>query len=203
VKNTATQGFPIPEDEDYGSQLQLQTLAEQFDTDLWNIQTRLTAQLQRTALIRTLTADFNLPTPAVEITWQQALNSTVYSHNWSPLNGFGIPPEPGTYMMGIFMNLRSTGAISVDTERRASVRALVPTGPGTADLRTITYTSSCNDGGVSTGVYLTTQGVFDVQDIPTNPVGPLISYVTHYNSSGCTIKAGAIMWSIKIAELMG
>lgn len=201
METTDTQDFSTPEPEDYPTALQLKLLADQVDTDLFAMQTALTAQLKPKSIILTLNADIT----GVPNNFSQPLlgvgSFTSTYNNGFPSLTFGQPPESGSYLIGACLNAVCAGTINANTIRRVEVVVPVPAGAAFGSATNFLITQSANENSNTLGTYLSAMSVISFTNIPTNPPGVWPVYFFHMNtSSTMTIKAGSFLWASKVAD---
>lgn len=202
MKQTSTQGFSFPEDEDYATPVQLKLLAEQFDTNLFGVQTGLNAKLRPVSILRTLAADITGVGFGAPQDWSAGLTVT-YNNGWSTPTAFAGPPEPGTYIMGACVQAVCASTITANTFRRLQLIVPVPTGPVYAQVMNNVFQETANENGNATlGNQLTAFGMLTFDFTSSNPPQPWGCTFWHLNTgSTMTIKAGSFIWATKIADL--
>jgi hypothetical protein len=210
VNETFQFDLPSPEGEDFGNgALQLQTLAEGADAQLWAFQQAFYNNLHKPAWLGSLNADmtgsftqtnFGVPFNGNSNILQFGSFSTFYINGGT--SGNITPPEQGSYMFGCYGNFIASGTVTANTLRTSIIGASVPAGPGLTTAKQSLYKSTAIESNTGVGVFITNIGTFDFQEIPFNPPAPLWWGFTHNNSgSNMTLKQGALFWWIKISEL--
>lgn len=216
MKTTQLYRLPFPEGEDFGNgALDLQYFAESVETQLVSLQNGLTAQLNTQGFILQTTADITGIASGSEAVpfASQTLNYFglgTPSAIWNT-TGSGTTvtiPESGSYMFGAYCNLIASGTVNANTLRTLTLGASVPAGAQFTTQKQYLYRSTTLDQNTGVGVYLCVSGFFDYTFIDTSrpggdPATPgFWLSVSHANaSSTLTLKAGALYWAIKVADI--
>jgi hypothetical protein len=202
MKKTPTQGFSFPEDESFASVVQMKVLAEQFDTDLFAMQTQLNARLRPPTMVRTLPSDVTGVPSSNVFEWSNTLVNT-YNNGFSAALALPGPPVTGTYIMGACMQVLCSGTINANSYRRLAISVPIPSGPVYQQVTNNVFQETVNENGnVTLGNQLTVFGMLTFDFVSSNPPQPWNLFFTHANtSSTMTIKAGSFAWATKIADL--
>lgn len=204
MKTTPFEGFPYPEDNDYGDgALDLQVLAEAIDAKMAAMLAALSYMGRRETCVVTNSADSGAIGAGSGSF--ATFDTVLYNNGFAmigPNNAIPVPIVPGSYLGGLSINCQLVGAVTAHSQRQLLLVNNIPTGPTHADLFPVTYADTCYDSGVAGGDFLTCQGTFDFQAIPTNPYGSWLYNFRHENlASNMVVKAGAIAWFTRISDL--
>lgn len=204
MKTTLYENFPFPEPEDYGNgALDLQILAEAFDAGIAAMLTNLAYMTRRETCVITSSVD-SPPLSAGSGGWGN-FDTILYNNGFTVIAtpSLGIVPSiQGSYLAGVYGNCQLVGAVTAHSQRQMRITANIPTGPTHVDIRSAVYADTTYDSGVAGGDFLSAQGAFDFQFIPTNPPTPWTFNFNHENiASNMVVKAGAIAWFTRISDL--